>query len=269
MVYLGIGNSVVDWAGKPYPEIRDIASTAGSILVVPIGSLEQHGPHLPTCTDTVLVDAVVHAGAETAGNDGVPVLVTPPVWTGHSHHHLPFGGTASITHTTLRTVLREIAATTLEHPFDALVFVNGHGGNIATTQDATAEVGQHHPDVEIIGLTYFPLAAEYVAERRDSEIGGIAHAGELETSLMLHLRPDLVREDRIEGTHYEKPYDREGTDLLEPGTITVYRSFDAYTEKGAAGDPHLASAEKGRDFFEAYDRAFADLLAEIHAARLY
>jgi creatinine amidohydrolase len=108
MIYDSIGSADAEWAGKPYAAIRETAEADGSVLVVPVGSIEQHGHHLPVATDTILVDAVVHGGAEATGDD-VPLLVAPPVWSGFSPHHLPFGGTLSLEFEHLRSVLEDVA----------------------------------------------------------------------------------------------------------------------------------------------------------------
>lgn len=262
MVYDAIGSSPVDWASMTAPEVRELATQDGSVLVVPVGSLEQHGHHLAVVTDTVLVDAIAHAGAERTDDD-VPVLVTPPVWTGHSPHHLPFGGTTSLDVETLLHVLEQIADTTLGNGFDALILLNGHGGNAALIDNAVSEIGTDHPDVEILGLSYFHLAASFIDEIRESEIGGIAHGGEFETSLMLYLRPDLVREDRITATMYEKPYEHESEDLFDSGPVSSYRPFNAYTESGAIGAPELASADKGEELLRGLGRELSDFLTDV------
>jgi len=87
MIHESIGTNEWEWAGKPYAAIRDVGRQNGSVLVIPVGSVEQHGHHLPVITDTLLVEAMVHGGAE-ALQDDVPVLVTPPVWCGFSPHPL-------------------------------------------------------------------------------------------------------------------------------------------------------------------------------------
>jgi creatinine amidohydrolase len=265
-MYETIGRSPVEWAGKTAPEVRTTAERDGSVLVVPVGSLEQHGRHMPTITDTLLCTAVARTGAEAAagGEADVPVLLTPTVWTGQSRHHLPFGGTASLDVRTLLSVLEGVADTTLENGFDALLFVNGHGGNVDLVGNAVQEIAETQ-DAEVLGCTYFHLAPEVVASVRESDVGGIAHAGELETSLMLHLRPDLVREELIEGTPYEKPYEGASEDLTESGYLSSGRPFRTYTESGAAGRPELATAEKGAAFFEGFRDAFAALIEEIRA----
>lgn len=263
MIHDSLGSSTVEWAGKPYPEIVDIAEQDGSILIIPVGSLEQHGYHLPTATDTLLVDAIVGGGAERVADD-LPVLVTPPVWTGYSPHHMSFGGTVTGDYDTLLALLEDTATSTLENPFDICLFVNGHGGNRSLIGAATDAVGHDHPDVELFGLTYFTLGDGFIPDIRDSDIGGIVHGGELETALMQHLRPDLVREDKIEGAHLDKPYSLMSNDLMEGGALGVSAEMHQYTDSGAIGDPELATAEKGKEAYERYCKAVAELLREVH-----
>jgi creatinine amidohydrolase len=249
------------WATRPYGEVVGIAAQDGSLLVVPVGSLEQHGHHLPTATDTLLADAVAHAAATAAA---APVLVTPPVWSGFSPHHVPFGGTVSLAREDLAGLLESIAAAALAEDFDALCFVNGHSGNGALVDSVSASVGATHPDVEVSSLTYFALAADIVDEVRDSPVGGMGHGGEFETSLMLHLHPDLVEMDRAEGTVMEEPYDLALHDLFASGPLSVYRTFDEYADSGAIGDPTVATVEKGEQLFDHLRTALAGLFEEIH-----
>lgn len=263
MVYQTMGAESWSLAGKTYNEIVDIAERDGSILLIPVGSIEQHGHHMPVGTDTILVDAVANRGAESVTED-VPVLVTPPVWAGYSPHHMGFGGTITLDHDDLLTILEGIAESALENGFDALVLLNGHGGNASLISSATSTIGRHHPEVEVLGLTYFQLATEFIDDIRESDVGGMGHAGEFETSVMLYLRPDLVREDQLEGTPQDEPYDEAGQDLLVGGPLSVYRTFEEYTDSGAIGEPELASAEKGEEIFEKLGDRMEDLLNRVH-----
>lgn len=258
-----IGEERYSWASRTYEEVQEIAEQDGSILVLPVGSIEQHGHHLPVATDTMLVDAVTDLAAERVV-DSVPILVVPPVWSGHSPHHMPFGGTITLDHDGLLEVVEQVADSALENGFDGLLLLNGHGGNSSLISSATSTIGTSHPDVEVLGLTYFTLAASFIDEIRDSDVGGMAHGGEFETSLMLHLRPELVREDRLEGTYMDEPYKWGGKDLLEGGPLSVYRSFDEYTESGAIGDPELATAEKGAEIYERLGDELERMLTQLH-----
>lgn len=244
------------------PEITEVAETNGSILVLPVGSIEQHGEHLPAATDTILVSEVVSAAVQRLKD--VPLLTTPPVWSGYSPHHLPFGGTLSGEFDTLQSLLHEIAATGLENGFDAVLLVNGHGGNTSLIESTVSELGVSHPDTEVLGLTYFELATSFIDEIRDSETGGMAHGGEFETSLMLHLYPDLVQDDRP-AEYFDESYDLGGKDLLEGGPLAVYRSFEEYSASGAIGDPSLASAEKGERLLDGLAGELVTCLGDIHS----
>ena len=242
-------------------EIETIADRDGSILAVPVGSLEQHGEHLPVATDTILVERVIDGALEKLMD--VPVLSTPPVWCGYSPHHLALGGTISGDFATLKSHLEEIAATGLSNGFDAIAFVNGHGGNTALIETVISEVGHAHQDVDAVGVTYFELDEELITEIRKTETGGMAHGGEFETSLMLFLDPESVGETRP-ADYLDEPYDLGPRDLLDGGPLAVYRSFESYAESGAIGDPSLASAEKGEALFDGLTDALALLLRNVH-----
>ncbi|RDZ32009.1 creatinine amidohydrolase, partial [Haloferax sp. Atlit-47N] len=145
--------SELDWAGKSHMEVREIGALDGSVLVVPVGSIEQHGHHLPVATDTILVDAMAHAGSEHVA-DEVPLLITPPVWCGFSPHHLSLGGRLSLEFAHLRAVLEDVASTGLENGFDAVLFLNEHGGNVALINAVVRTLGKEL-DAEVLGTTYF------------------------------------------------------------------------------------------------------------------
>lgn len=252
------------FATRTAPEIAELAEQPGSLLVVPVGSIEQHGDHLPVATDTLLVSAVTSACTERLHEEeDVPVLVGPPVWSGHSPHHMSFGGTLTGEFDTLLDLLEEVAASGLDNGFDAVVFVNGHGGNTSLIGAAVSTVGGAHPDAEVLGLTYFELAASFADEIRESDPGGMAHGGEFETSLMLHCHPESVRDD-ADAEYLEDPYDHTNEDLLVSGPVSVYRPFDEYSDSGAIGDPGLASAAKGERFFDGIVDELSDLLSEVH-----
>lgn len=246
-----------------YVEIAETAESPGSMAIVPVGSVEQHGHHLPTGTDTILADAVAHGSAARSSN--LPLLITPPVWTGHSAHHLSFGGTISRSTVALTEHLIQIGESILGEGFDALIFLNGHGGNSAVTSNSVREIGSENPDCEVFALTYYELADSIITEKRDSDDGGINHGGEFETSLMLHVKPDLVKEEEMEGTVRDESYDLAAQDLFKPGKLTVYRSIDEFTDSGAIGSPELATENKGAEIYSYLCDELHSLLQEIHS----
>lgn len=262
MLYETIGRKDSEWAGKTARDVRAVGEQTGSVLIVPVGSVEQHGDHLPVVTDTLLVEAMVDAAVDRL--DEIPVLVTPPIWSGFSPHHLSFGGTLSLTFAHLRATLEDIAHTGIENGFDAVLFVNGHGGNGPLIDAVVSTVGVD-TDAEVLGTTYFELAADASEEIRQSEPGGMAHGGEFETSLMLAIRPDLVGDPSVrEGEPMDEHYRWAGQDLLDGGPVSVYRSFDAYSASGAIGTPEQASAETGNRLRSAIGDELAALLVAIH-----
>lgn len=250
------------WFHQPFERIGSTAAQAGSILLVPVGSVEQHGRHLPVGTDTMLAGSVA---AETARRvtDEIPLLVAPPVWSGHSPHHRSLGGTLSVHHRTLLTLLEDICETGMQYGFDGLVVLNGHGGNKPTVGSLTSSVGETLTEAEVLGLTYFDLAAPFVDEYRESATGGMSHGGEFETSLMLHRYPELVGDERPATPHSE-PYDLGLQDMFDGGPVSVYREFEAYSDSGAIGDPSLATAAKGEALFDAVCGELEGLIESMH-----
>lgn len=263
IMYESLGTNDSDWAGKTANEIREIGQQNGSILVIPVGSVEQHGGHLPVATDTILVDAFTRAGSERVVED-LPILVMPTMWQGFSPHHLPFGGTISLEFGTMLKAIEQIAETGIENGFDVVLLINGHGGNISLINSAVKTIGRRTPDVAVHGITYFHLARQFIDEIRESAEGGMSHGGEFETSLMLYLRPDLVRGDDMNATPKRAIFEFESSDLMTGGTLGSYRTFDEYSDSGAIGDPHIATEDKGEQIFERLIDEFVQLLSDMH-----
>ncbi|GAB2840007.1 mycofactocin biosynthesis peptidyl-dipeptidase MftE [Actinocorallia aurea] len=199
--------------GAVWPGIPD-----GALVLVPVGATEQHGPHLPLSTDTVIAEAVaVRAARELPG----PVLVAPAIAFGASGEHAGFPGTVSIGHTALRAVIVETVRS-LALWAGRVVFVNGHGGNVPTLDDALAQMRVEGHDV-----AWAPCGAP----------GADPHAGFTETSVMLHLDPGKVRlADAVAGD--TRPLVELMPELLAGGVRAVSPS-------GVLGDPTGATAEAG------------------------
>ncbi|MEU6192213.1 mycofactocin biosynthesis peptidyl-dipeptidase MftE [Streptomyces sp. NPDC047061] len=193
------------------------------LVLVPVGSTEQHGPHLPLDTDSVIARAVtVRAASALPG----PVLVAPPVLYGASGEHAHFPGTVSIGHEALCSVLVELVRS-LSLWAGSVVFVNGHGGNAASLATAVPQMREEGHEVTWAGC-HVP--------------GGDAHAGRTETSLMLHLAPQDVRLDAAVAGD-TRPIGALMPDLIAGGVRAVSPS-------GVLGDPTGASAEEGRGLMD-------------------
>jgi mycofactocin precursor peptide peptidase len=197
---------------------------AASLVLVPVGSVEQHGPHLPLDTDAVIAEAVAHRVAERL--DRTDVLVAPPVMYGASGEHQMFAGTASIGSEALSLLLIELTRSMRTWARD-VVFVNAHGGNTtALTRAVSLLVGEGH------SVGWVPCVTE----------GADAHAGRTETSLMLHLRPEHVRLDRAEAGN-TAPVGELLPALLAGGVGAV-------SPNGVLGDPAGASSTLGEQLLD-------------------
>lgn len=220
-----------------------------TVLVLPIGSVEQHGNHMPLGTDTMLADGLCRAAAERLAPN---VLVLPSPWYGYSPHHMRFAGSITLSAETLTGLVADIVGSVVRHGFRRIVLVNGHGGNASLVGAMAASLGhEHYGKARIAGLTYFHLAAAEIAALRKSRRGGMGHAGEFETAMMQHLRPSLVRIDQAASIYPETGTPYLSTDLVEGSRVSTYLDFADLSPSGTLGDPSLASAEQGERFFTA------------------
>ena len=226
----------VRWERRTGPELKALAAQ-GALPVLPIGSLEQHGPHLPVWTDSFLAHELALAAARLATD--VPAIVLPPLWTGLSEHHLPFGGTITLDHATLHAVLRCVVRSLQAQGFTRLLILNGHGGNIDPLNVSVRELA-HEFGMPVVVTTWPYVAPVEIAQALTTQ-PGIMHACEGETALWLALDPGQVRQDKIE----EAAGGNAG--VQAPAGFSRFYSFaERAPRTGVKGDPRAASAEKGR-----------------------
>jgi mycofactocin precursor peptide peptidase len=202
-------------------------AAARPLLLVPVGATEQHGPHLPLATDTMVAEAVARAACDRLRDAGVAVTIAPAVAYGASGEHEAFPGTVSVGHDALRLLLVEYGRSACRWA-GGVVFVNGHGGNIATLAEA----------VELLRYEGRPVVWTACAPSE-----GDAHAGRTETSLLLHLAPETVALDRSE-PGATAPL----ADLLPALRRDGVRAVSA---NGVLGDPAGASTAEGARLFDA------------------
>ena len=221
------------------------------IVMLPLGSFEQHGPHLPLTTDT---DIVTGVATQVEANRSGSVLRLPTLWVGHSTHHLHFPGTMSVRQSNYIALIRDLCHSMVGMGARKIFLLNGHGGNDIPVRCALRELKTDLNDVEglhIVYASYWMLATKSIKERRESPLGGMGHACELETSVMLHLHPDTVHMDRAkrDGPQDTSSY-RKG-DLLLGKPIYYVSEFHELSESGVVGHPDLATAAKGKEFLNA------------------
>ncbi|RAJ68887.1 creatinine amidohydrolase [Streptomyces sp. Amel2xB2] len=226
----------------PTETTGDVAGRKAVVALLPVGSHEQHGPHLPLSTDTLIACAVAERVAAA-----YPVRLLPPLTVSCSQEHASWPGTVSITAGTLGAVVRDVAHSLRRSGVHRLVLVNGHGGNYVlrnVVQEATADGHR---------MALFPVAADWEEASAKAGVETPArsdmHAGELETSILLHVQPECVRDGY------------ESADVISDDRRHLHTlGLGPYTESGVVGRPSLASARKGDEVLTALSGAFADHL---------
>jgi creatinine amidohydrolase len=244
----------VEWRKLRADQLRELAAK-DAVVILPLGALEQHGPHLPVEVDSMLGEQVAIRTARLMQARGVAVAVLPMLWTGVSEHHMSFGGTITLDLPTYCAVVEGICRSAMRHGFRRIVLLNAHGGNEnalrTITDELTPKLG-----VPIVQLTYWYAAAVAIAKILETQ-GALMHACEAETSMMLAVRPELVAMDRAGMAKANSPPDV--TDVVGGG-VYRWRTIAARSSSGVIGNPEAATVEKGERLFEAISTALADKL---------
>ncbi|MGN9913596.1 creatininase family protein [Phytohabitans sp. LJ34] len=211
-----------------------------AVAVLPVGSFEQHGAFLPLVTDTVVACAIARQLAEA-----YPLLLLPPLTVSCSQEHASWPGTVSISARTLHLMIEDIAGSLRRSGVERVVLVNGHGGNYVLSNVVQEYTATHGPT-----MTLFPMGRDWDRARAESEMVTDSHedmhAGELETSLLLHVAPELIRPGN------------EAADWIandRPHLLTL--GMGAYTTSGVIGRPSLGTAEKGKAALHSLTTSFA------------
>jgi creatinine amidohydrolase len=233
-----------------WPEMRE-AIARQPVVLLPFGTIEDHGPHLPINTDNVIVEAICLEVARRAPGEA---LVMPLVAYGLDEHHMDFPGTVSVDMQTLLAYVSDVAISAARHGFTHALIVNGHGSNAPLADLAARRVvletgmvcGAMSPNAAIDPT----LAEPTFSEMRRSAPGGVAHAGEYETAMMLHLRPDLVQMERAVREEGQLKIENFNWDHPEASILSWQDWWSRMSESGVCGDPTVATAEFGAALFE-------------------
>jgi creatinine amidohydrolase len=249
-------------ANLSWPDVER-AAIADKIVIAPLGAFEQHGPHLPFTTDTDIVTAI--AAAVEHAMPGRVVLL-PTLWLGHSTHHMRFPGTLDVRQMHYIAVIQDLCGSILSMGATKIFLLNGHGGNDIPVRTALREVKTGlagREGVHVLYAAYWMLATASIREIRESELGGVGHACEMETSLMLHLHPERVHMElaRRDGPKHTSQYRKADMQYAKP--VYAVNEFHEISESGVVGHPDLATAEKGRRFFDAIVRDVAAFVEDL------
>ena len=247
------------WTNMCWPGLKDL-SRKGAIVVVPLGSTEQHGLQLPVGTDAQITSAICEKAARRIVSD-IPVVVLPTFPVGLSSHHMDFPGSLTLCPQTFLNVIYEICRSIIHHNFKKFIVVNGHGGN---TPVARLLVSQISRDYEVIAIAFNYWNVALSSEKGD-ELKSIfkegpqavpSHAGEFETSMEMFLNPELVN-----SVYKNLPFVKREREVPK-GTFS-YTAVKRESQDGYFGNPSLASKKKGRKSFDLIVRSLSELFLEV------
>ncbi|MGD0751435.1 MAG: creatininase family protein [Anaerolineales bacterium] len=255
------------WRELSTADFKDL-SKERMIVILPLGSTEQHGPHMPVATDALMIEAVVNDVMEQL--DGVESIFLPTLWCTKSGEHKDFPGTVFLSAETLMHVLEEISASVARAGFKKLVFLNAHGGNSDLLAVAARDIHQKTGLVTFV-VDIMRLLAAYPPE--DLEPGAFdIHAGQFETSVIMARHPKLMERRNWKGYGSDLKRGKvaatfEGFKYLRPqgNPVTVGWVTTDFTTDGVIGDPSNADAQKGKRGLQAQVQLVCDVLREIDA----
>lgn len=239
-------------------------SERGKVILIPIGHTEQHGYHLPLCVDTVIIEAIAKGTSNKLPTRSWTLPVMP---YGVSTHRASFAATMNAGGRAFEDFWLAVIDTLAARGFDRFYFMSGHGGNTSFLVNIVKYTGERHRRI-FCATTWLHtsgrIGAAALEKYRTSPIGGMGHAGELETSYMLHLRPDLCQMERVvDETDFVATPDYY-MDWIEGGALAANPPWDDDSKTGAYGAGSHGTAEKGRLWLEAAIEEKADHVEQIH-----
>ncbi|HUS05765.1 MAG TPA: creatininase family protein [Bryobacteraceae bacterium] len=248
-----------------WPEIRE-AVAQNRVAVLPIGTVEQHGPHLPLVTDVLTAGEMSRLAVERIPSEAI---LMPPVYYSFNEHHMDFPGTISVNGETVIRYVTDIGCSLARHGFRKILLVNGHGSNVPFLDIAARNITLQSDAICAMASWWSLIPKPLFDELRESEYpGGMAHGCELETSVLLYLRPDLVQFEKAERDITFTPSEHFYWDLQAPSPIFFQEWFSRYSRTGTVGDPTKATRDKGEKFVNAVAERMVRLIQEFRAREI-
>ncbi len=252
-----------DWTARDFANLQQGGAAPHAIAVLPVAAIEQHGPHLPVSVDTTLVDGVIAACLAHLPADLI-ALFLPTQAVGKSNEHARYAGTLTLSADTLRRVWMELGACVARAGIRKLVLLNSHGGQIALMEMVARDLREAN-DLLVVSTNWFslPMAPETHQRFSDDEHRFGIHAGDVETSMMLALRPEHVHMAHAQNFSSVMAQRANDYPLLGSGAGKVAWQMQDLNTWGAAGNATLATAEKGHAVLDDAGRQLAALLQEV------
>jgi len=245
------------WQHHTWPELAE-AVKRQPVVVIPIGSVEDHGHHLPLDTDNFVIWSICEEAARRAEGE---MLLMPQIPYGYETHHMDFPGTIDIQPEHLLHFMLDITRSVAHHGFRRILIADGHGSNMPIL-DLVARRTIVETGSLCAAFIWPSLAGAAIREVRQSGRGGMAHACELETSVYLHLDRTRVRMDKARKEMGMPDSEFIWMDLMEGSPVLLMDEWTRFSKSGVSGDPTLATAEKGAQVFEAVVEALVRLVRE-------
>ncbi|MDY7015875.1 MAG: creatininase family protein [Cyanobacteriota bacterium] len=246
-----------------WTEIQTMEDKENTVIIQPVGSIEQHGPHLPIAVDSAIASGIL-GRALSQLESGIPAYALPNLYYGKSNEHWHFPGTISLSAQTLSAVLLEVADNLYRAGFRKLVLANAHGGQPEVLAIAARDIHQQYGDFSVFPLFVWKVppvarAVEALFDEKEMEYG--IHAGGIETSLMLSLLPEQVR---MEKAICEFPQNLPEQSLLSmEGQLPFAWVTKELTKSGVLGDATIATKEKGDRLLAAMVEGWVQVLRDV------
>ena len=226
------------------------------VVILPTGSVEQHGPHCPAEVDIIIP---FHIAVQTALRiEDFPVIVAPPVWSGFSHYNKGFPGTISLKIETYLNLVGDICRSIYENGFKRIMLINGHGGNRAPNEVVRNVIAEEN--IFIVAFNWWDVAAEKMKSLSEADNGEVGHGGEWETSMLLFLKEHSVVKELMNSDIFPNPF----SDKLRHFARFAERRRDTRNHTGTMGNALAASREKGKRIFDTALNKIEKAVREYH-----
>lgn len=247
------------WNEMTREEVKHMADQ-DCVVVVTIGAIEQHGPHLPLMVDNMIVETIAEISVAKA-DKSIPVILGPNIPFGFSHHHYQYAGAISLSIHTLMIVLKEVLESLIKSNIKKILVLNSHGGNDEIIKLAAKEVHYEHDDIWISAASYWNLAGTSLSKyKKEVSLYDVGHAGQFETSLMLAIDPSLVHLDKLE----QGAKERETSELIFSPVVqmkseSIWDKMDGYSD-----EPWKAKKEIGQTLIDIISDSVNDALQSFY-----